>query len=113
MWELRVDLLRNSSEPIGKINIPSPEYVKAQLELLQWLSQLTILFTIRTASQGGKFPDNAGNEALALMLIAVEAGVKYADLEIEWPVDLVEKLGERKGDTKLAASFHDWTGTVM
>lgn len=112
IWALRVYLLRNSSEPIEKVNIPSPKYVEAQLKLLQRLFQLPVLFIIRTASQGGKFPDNDGNEALVLMLIAVEAGIKYVDVEIEWPVGLTEKLGERKGDIKLVASFHDWTGTV-
>ncbi|KAF5508607.1 Short chain dehydrogenase yanD [Colletotrichum fructicola] len=73
---------------------------------------MPILFTIRTAPQGGKFPPDAENEALALMLMAVEEQCKYIDVEIEWSLELVNAVVEKKGSSKIIASFHDWTGDI-
>ncbi|KAM0542723.1 hypothetical protein ACHAPJ_012656 [Fusarium lateritium] len=112
IWELRVDLLSPQNEAIGSINLPTLEYVRDQLRLLQRLSNMPILFTIRTVSQGGKFPDNAEREALELMLMAVAENTTYIDVEIEWSQDLINALHEKKGATKLVASFHDWTGDI-
>ncbi|KAM5356464.1 hypothetical protein ACJ41O_003110 [Fusarium nematophilum] len=112
IWEVRADLLTPSAEPLGPSNLPPLAYVRSQLQLLQHLSQLPILFTIRTVSQGGKFPDTAEEEALDLMLMAVDEGCRYIDVEIEWPRKLIATLVEKKGDAKLVASFHDWTGGV-
>jgi 3-dehydroquinate dehydratase type I len=76
------------------------------------MSSLPVLFTIRTKSQGGKFPDDKADEALALMLMAVECGIEYVDVEVEWPESVIGKLVKRKGLAKLVASFHDWTGDI-
>ncbi|CAG9981097.1 unnamed protein product [Clonostachys byssicola] len=110
IWELRVDLL--GSGVIEEENIPDPQYVKKQLETLQSLSPLPILFTIRTRSQGGKFPDTAVQEALDLMILAVDAGVGYIDVEIEWPDYLIQEITKRKSESKVVASYHSWTGDV-
>lgn len=112
IWEMRVDLLSQSSEALGSSNLPPLSYVRDQVRLLQKLSQLPILFTIRTLSQGGKFPDTAEDEALALMLMAVEEGCRYIDVEIEWSRRLIDTIAAKKGETKLVASFHDWTGGI-
>lgn len=76
------------------------------------MSPLPILFTIRTQSQGGKFPDDAVDEALQLMLLAVRCGVQYIDVEIEWPEALVSRIMQEKGDAMVVASYHSWTGDV-
>lgn len=112
IWELRVDLLSNSQRPISKTNLPPLEYVEQQVKLLQSLSPMPMLFTIRRESQGGKFPDDAKDEALDLMLMAMEAGCQYIDVEIEWPRSLPHALLAKKEATKLVASYHDWTGNI-
>lgn len=72
LLEFRADLLRDASA--GETAIPSLEYVKTQLQILQQLTSLPILFTVRTVSQGGKFPGGTAQEALALMKLVVTLG---------------------------------------
>jgi pentafunctional AROM polypeptide len=112
IWEIRADLLSSSTEPIRAPNLPPLEYVKKQISLLQQHSELPILFTIRTVSQGGKFPDDEAQLALEMMLAAVEVGCEYIDVKIEWPESLVVDVNQRKGNSKVVASFHDWTGGI-
>jgi 3-dehydroquinate dehydratase type I len=112
IWEARIDLLSPDGPNIGAVNLPPLDYVRAQIKALQAMSALPILFTIRTRSQGGKFPDGASKEALALMLLAVECGVHYIDVEVEWPQSLVQKLQAGKGDAQIVASYHSWTGEI-
>jgi 3-dehydroquinate dehydratase type I len=109
IWELRVDLLSASNGPLGETNLPSLQFVEEQTKALQEMSHLPILFTIRTKSQGGKFPDHAADEALALMLLAVSLRIEYVDVEIEWPASLLETFTLKKGATKVIASYHNWT----
>jgi 3-dehydroquinate dehydratase type I len=111
VWELRVDLL-SPENVLGRTNMPSTAYVKQQLDTLQRLSDLPILFTIRTASQGGKFPDDAHQEALKLMFLAIEAECSYIDVEIEWPTSMINEIVKNKANSRIIASFHDWTGNI-
>lgn len=111
VWELRVDLL--SPETIlGRTNLPSTAYVKQQLDALQTLSELPILFTVRTESQGGKFPDHAHQAALELMFLAIDAECSYIDVEIEWPPDMINEIVKKKANSRIIASFHDLTGNI-
>ncbi|KAL1887377.1 hypothetical protein Sste5346_010257 [Sporothrix stenoceras] len=112
VWELRVDLLSPTPQQADAVNLPPLSYVKDQLHALQAMSPKPILFTIRTKSQGGKFPDDAVKEALDLMLLAVENGVAYIDVEVEWPESLLSAISAKKGASKLVASYHSWTGKV-
>ncbi|KAI5858680.1 type I 3-dehydroquinase-domain-containing protein [Tricharina praecox] len=102
MWELRADLLSSTS----------PAFVSQQISLLRANSELPILFTVRTVSQGGKFPDEMAVEALELLQLAVEAGCDYVDVETSWPVEAVDKLRQNKADTILVASWTDPTGAI-
>ncbi|KAL6248621.1 hypothetical protein RBB50_004876 [Rhinocladiella similis] len=108
VWELRVDLLR----PDELTKLPSKDYVLSQLDWLRRGSDLPIIFTIRTVSQGGKFPDDAAPEALELMLLAAQYGCEYIDVEFPWPEYLKQEIVKHKGASKLIASVHDWTGEV-
>ena len=112
VWELRVDLLSPPGIEVGDVNLPSLAYVKEQVKALQAMSSLPILFTIRTKSQGGKFPDASSEEALDLILLAVESGIAYVDVEIEWPEAMLKEITEKKGSTKVVASYHSWTGKI-
>ena len=108
VWELRVDLLR----PDEVTKLPTKEYVLSQLEWLRRGSDMPIIFTIRTVSQGGQFPDGAAPEALELMLLAAQFGCEYIDVEFSWPESLKQEIVKHKGSSKLIASVHDWTGEV-
>jgi 3-dehydroquinate dehydratase type I len=112
VWELRVDLLSPPDKEVGDVNLPSLAYVKEQVEALQTMSSLPILFTIRTKSQGGKFPDDASKEALDLILLAIASGISYVDVEIDWPPAMLKEITEKKCSTKVVASYHSWTGKV-
>ncbi|KAI4600102.1 3-dehydroquinate dehydratase (3-dehydroquinase) [Pestalotiopsis sp. 9143b] len=112
IWEVRVDLLSPEKDHLGETNIPPLSYVKSQIEALQSMSHLPILFTIRTKSQGGKFPDDANQEALKLMLLAFDCGIAYVDVEIEWPEAVIQELTAKKNTSKIVASYHSWTGKI-
>ncbi len=107
--ELRVDLL---CEPDNKSIIPSVDYVTEQLSLLRSIIPLPIIFTIRTLSQGGCFPDNAHSEALALYTLAIRMGCEFVDLEIAWPDQLLTTVSGMRGFSKIIASHHDPVGAL-
>jgi len=111
--ELRVDLLRDqdSFDKIGSY-IPSKAYVASQLAALRLVTSLPIVFTVRTVSQGGSFPDTAEAEAFDLFDLAVRAGVEYIDVEISWSAKRISGLISKKGQTKVIASWHDWSGKL-
>lgn len=111
-WEFRVDLL-NFSSVAKETNIPSVDFVRSQLRILQEMPRrLPILFTVRTISQGGKFPDDAGREALELMKLAAQLGCEYIDVEITWPSFVLDGVLAAKGKAKIVASFHEFTGEL-
>jgi pentafunctional AROM polypeptide len=107
--ELRVDLLRESG---SNSTIPSVDYVTEQLSLLRSIIPLPIIFTIRTQSQGGMFPDSSHSEALALYTLAMRMGCEFIDLESSWPEQLLNTVTSMKGFSKIIASYHDPAGTL-
>jgi pentafunctional AROM polypeptide len=107
--EVRVDLLVDPKNPGGA---PSVEYVSSQLALIRGKSQLPLLFTIRSKGQGGRFPDEAVQEATELYITAVRMGLEYVDLEMTWPVSVLEKITSTKGNSKIIASHHDFPGNL-
>ncbi|KAI0746279.1 Pentafunctional AroM protein [Daedaleopsis nitida] len=111
--ELRVDLLR-SPKDFDKLGpyIPSPAYVSDQIAALRHKTTLPIIFTVRTVSQGGQFPDHAEKEAFDLLLTAVRLGVEYIDVEISWSESNIVDLNARKGHSNIIASWHDWSGNM-
>ena len=107
--ELRVDLL---VDPFSPANHPSPTYVQAQTSFLLSITDLPIVFTIRTQSQGGRFLDDASPEALALYSLALKLGISFLDLELSWPDTLLDAVIARKSSTKIIASHHDTAGKL-
>jgi len=102
VWELRVDLL----------SLTTPEFVSQQIALLKRYSNLPVLFTLRTRSQGGQFPDDKGSETLELLLTAVKTGCEYISIELDSSAEIVDKLKEKKGGAVLVASWQDWSGSI-
>ncbi|KAL2823124.1 EPSP synthase-domain-containing protein [Aspergillus granulosus] len=107
--ELRVDLLK---DPSSDGDIPSVDYVVEQLSFLRSRISLPVIFTIRTKSQGGRFPDDAHDAALELYRLAFRSGVEFVDLEIAFPEDLLRTVTAMKGYSKIIASHHDPKGEL-
>ncbi|EON97007.1 putative pentafunctional arom polypeptide protein [Phaeoacremonium minimum UCRPA7] len=100
--ELRVDLLEDYS----------PEFVAVQVSLLRSVTNIPIVYTLRTVSQGGRFPDTDYDAAAALYRLALRMGVEYIDLEMTMPDSVIQTVAEAKGFSKIIASHHDPQGTL-
>ncbi|KAL2170036.1 hypothetical protein VTG60DRAFT_5376 [Thermothelomyces hinnuleus] len=95
--ELRVDLLESYD----------PEFVAHQVALLRSVAKIPIVYTVRTVSQGGRFPDDDYELARRLYQIGLRTGVEFLDLEMTMPADILEAVTESKGFTRIIASHHD------
>ncbi|KAF2119221.1 EPSP synthase-domain-containing protein [Lophiotrema nucula] len=107
--ELRVDLLE---DPKGAEGSPTPESVVDQVALLRTVTSIPLIFTLRTKSQGGKFPDEAYDEALQLYRTALRLGVEFIDLEMTMPEEILRDVGSNRGFTDIIASHHDPQGQL-
>ncbi|APA15583.1 hypothetical protein SS1G_13550 [Sclerotinia sclerotiorum 1980 UF-70] len=107
--EVRVDLLEDPSSTNG---IPGTDFLSVQIAHLRSVVHLPVIFTVRTVSQGGRFPDAAHEEALKLYKLAVKMGIEYIDLEIAFPDELLQEVTEAKGFSRIIASHHDPQGTL-
>lgn len=106
--ELRVDLLEDPKSP----EMPSPEFVTDQLALLRTVVTIPVIFTLRTKAQGGRFPDDAYNEAQQLYRTALRLGVEFIDLEMTMPEEILREVSENRGFTNIIASHHDPQGQL-
>lgn len=100
--ELRVDLLQDRSI----------ETITRQISILRSVARKPIVFTLRTESQGGKFPDEAYDEGLAIYRLALRLGVEYLDVEMTLPETMIQTIMELRGNSKIIASHHDPRGTL-
>ncbi|KAF5657374.1 3-phosphoshikimate 1-carboxyvinyltransferase [Fusarium heterosporum] len=100
--ELRVDLLADRSV----------DSVTRQISTLRALAQRPIVFTLRTESQGGKFPDEAYEEGLELYRLAMRMGLEYIDVEMTLPDNIVQTVTESCGHSCIIASHHDPRGIM-
>ncbi|ODM18599.1 Pentafunctional AROM polypeptide [Aspergillus cristatus] len=107
--ELRVDLLK---DPSSDSDIPSVDYVAEQVSFLRSRISLPLIFTIRTQSQGGRFPDDAHDAAMQLYKLALRSGSEFVDLEIAFPDEMLRAVTEMKGHSKIIASHHDPKGEL-
>jgi pentafunctional AROM polypeptide len=100
--ELRVDLLQDRGR----------DAIIETVSVLRQAAQKPIIFTVRSLSQGGKFPDDAHGERLQLYLLAVRLGVEYLDVEVDLPEATIRTIAEARGRTKIIASHHDPPGAL-
>ncbi|GAO48087.1 hypothetical protein G7K_2274-t1 [Saitoella complicata NRRL Y-17804] len=110
--ELRVDLLK---EPVGmgEFNpIPGLEYVGSQVMALRQRTELPIVFTLRSANEGGRFPTEADKETHQYLLKALQWGCEYVDVELRLAEDVRRNISEKKGNSKVISSYHDLTGNL-
>jgi pentafunctional AROM polypeptide len=107
--ELRVDLLE---DPTSEDGLCSVEYLTEQISILRDTSSAPIVFTLRSRSQGGKYPDDAWPHALTLYNTAVRMAIEFIDLEITCPTNLLHQVSANKGVSKIIASHHDPEGKL-
>ncbi|KAF9922984.1 3-dehydroquinate dehydratase (3-dehydroquinase) [Linnemannia zychae] len=105
--ELRVDLLKSPGT-----HDHFRDHVAQQVSLLRRHSELPILFTVRSVSQGGQWPDNDIDGMVSLLKDGLEWGVEYLDVEIGLPRSKIDEVLARRGNTLIVASWHDCKGTV-
>ncbi|KAJ3332861.1 3-dehydroquinate dehydratase (3-dehydroquinase), partial [Kappamyces sp. JEL0680] len=98
--ELRVDLLESYS----------CDFVGEQVALLRSASPLPIVFTVRTAMQGGRFSNDAHDEMLVLLEAGMRWGCEYIDVEFTPPFHRFLPLIHAKGNSRIIASYHDVQG---
>lgn len=110
--ELRVDLLSQDGKKVTKPAIPPQTYVAKQLSQLRETTDLPIVFTVRTHSQGGMFPDNAEDSMFELLQLGIRLGCEFVDVECGWNKTKTAGLVGSKGYTKIIASYHEWTGAL-
>eukprot|EP01127_Copromyxa_protea_P024569 TRINITY_DN974_c0_g1_i3.p3 TRINITY_DN974_c0_g1~~TRINITY_DN974_c0_g1_i3.p3 ORF type:complete len:389 (+),score=129.08 TRINITY_DN974_c0_g1_i3:2575-3741(+) len=99
--ELRVDLLA----------CRSVAYVKEQVSLLKAYTSLPIIYTLRTSEQGGAF-NGSEEEAYSLLELGLKMQCEYLDVEASLATSVLTKLAEKKGNTKIIASLHDYKNSV-
>ncbi|SOV02410.1 Pentafunctional AROM polypeptide [Ustilago sp. UG-2017a] len=110
--EFRADLLNPSGQPVTSPQVPPNEFVRNQLAALRHRTSLPIVFTVRTHSQGGMFPDNHQKEYFDLISLALRHGCEYIDLELGFDDSLLTAVVEAKGNSQIIASHHDWSGNL-
>lgn len=110
--ELRVDLLSPDGKTPSSPTVPSVSFVAVQLAALRQLSNLPIVFTVRTQSQGGMCPDDAESEIFELLELGVKSGCEYIDLEIRWSPARLQTFVDRKQSSQILCSWHDMSGAL-
>ncbi|KAI3648236.1 hypothetical protein MP228_006090 [Amoeboaphelidium protococcarum] len=97
--ELRVDLL----------NRQDFEYVAQQVQLLKSLSSTPVIYTVRSATEGGKF-EGSLQVYQQLSLLGFKLGCEYVDIEMALITDDYRQLliqYRNVGSTRIIASYHD------
>lgn len=103
--ELRVDLLscRDNIDEVGET-----------LFLWRGYTDLPIVFTVRTKSQAGTFPEDEKHKDLKTKLFksAIKWGVEILDVELDTDISEIYELS-KSTNTLILGSYHDITGTVV
>ncbi|KAM0746384.1 Shikimate dehydrogenase [Meredithblackwellia eburnea MCA 4105] len=103
--EVRVDLLSADGKPVTKANVPKVPFVAVQIASIRQRSTLPVIFTLRTVSQGGMFPDDQVDAAFELLELGVKSGCEYIDVQSTWNSSKIEALVASKQNSRIIA-FH-------
>ncbi|KAI8899320.1 EPSP synthase-domain-containing protein [Globomyces pollinis-pini] len=98
--ELRADLLESHDI----------EFVRTQVHILRQLTAIPIVFTVRSESQGGKFPDDQPEAMIKLLESAIRWGCEYIDVEFTQPYNRFDTIVKKKGNSLIIGSYHDVSG---
>ncbi|PFH55473.1 hypothetical protein XA68_18202 [Ophiocordyceps unilateralis] len=100
--EIRVDLLEDQR----------PDSVLEQVSLLRYMAKRPVVFTVRTKSQGGQFPDEKTGELAMLYRLALRMGVEYLDVQVTADDKTLQVVTDQRKHTQIIASHHDPHGTL-
>ncbi|KAH9825956.1 Pentafunctional AROM polypeptide [Teratosphaeria destructans] len=107
--ELRADLL---VDPTTEGGVMSEEFLIEQIALLRFSTPLPLIFTLRTKSQGGSFPDEDVESAIRLYRIALRMGFDFVDLELTAAQQLKTFVLAHRKMCVIIASHHDPKGVM-
>nr|POE53554.1 pentafunctional arom polypeptide [Quercus suber] len=107
--ELRADLLVDDSTLSG---FATTQFLTEQIALLRFVSSLPLIFTLRTVSQGGRFPDEDVEGQIALYKVALRMGFDFVDLELTAAPALKTYVLQHRKMCTIIASHHDPAGTL-
>ena len=107
--ELRADLLIDPSSADG---IATDVFLVEQVALLRSATTLPLIFTLRTVSQAGRFPDNDIERAINLYRTALRLGFDFVDLELSSSPELKELVLSHRKMCTIIASHHDPKGQL-
>jgi len=103
LWGIRGDLLASYD----------PSYLSFQVATLRRHSPLPVIFTIRTKSTMGNYPDvEADNTALQESLAsfcqhALRLGIEYVELQFDYPRSVIESVVSMKGNASIIGTYID------
>ncbi|KAF7188564.1 Pentafunctional AROM polypeptide [Pseudocercospora fuligena] len=107
--ELRADLL---VDPKAENGLPTPDFLIEQVALLRSSSTLPLIFTLRSVSQGGRFPDNDVDLAVKLYREGLRMGFDFVDLELTAPAEVKKYVLSHRKMCTIIASHHDPKATL-
>lgn len=100
--ELRVDALKSYEA----------SFVADQTATLRKFVSLPIIYTVRTESQGGKFPDSNVAELEQLSLLGIKLGADFLDVQLTGSELFVKRIINGKGFTRVIATYVDVDGSL-
>lgn len=100
--ELRVDLLKSYDA----------SFVADQTAILRKYISLPIVYTVRTKSQGGEFPDEDVATLEKLSYLGIKLGVEYLDVQLSNTEAFIKKIIDAKAFTKVIGTYVDITGNL-
>ncbi|GEQ67351.1 hypothetical protein JCM33374_g1015 [Metschnikowia sp. JCM 33374] len=100
--ELRVDALKDYDL----------SFVADQTATLRKFVDLPIIYTVRTQSQGGKFPDDQADLLEQLSYLGIKLGVEYLDVQLTGPESFVRRIIKAKAFTRVIATYVDVSGKL-
>jgi len=103
--ELRADLLVDPKSAVD--GVVGEEFLVEQIAFLRASTSLPLIFTLRSVSQGGKFPDGLVTEARALYRVALRMGFDFVDLELTAPAQVRDFVLAHRRMCLVIASHHD------
>ncbi|KAE8538060.1 pentafunctional AROM polypeptide [Cryptococcus gattii VGV] len=110
--EFRVDLLSITGQAPTGPALPPISFVAKQLASLRLATTLPIVFSVRSKDQGGMVPSDNAEAYGALVRLGLRSACEYVDLEVCWPVQVLDSIVRLKRETHIIASWHDWTGDM-
>ncbi|GIZ42243.1 hypothetical protein CKM354_000551800 [Cercospora kikuchii] len=109
--ELRVDLLVDPDKESGETHW-RPGFLSEQVALLRASTTLPLIFTLRSVSQGGQFPDDATEQAIALYAEGLRMGFDFVDLELTAAPEVKDYVLNHRKMCTIIASHHDPKGQL-